>query len=70
MGIERNPNGRGARSTQPPGDARSAERPDNRKSIDFLRNRGESEVKRDLVLSEEEERSLEDTPVDQSRSGH
>ncbi|MBM7116122.1 hypothetical protein [Archangium primigenium] len=70
MGIERNPNGRDARSTQSPGDARSAERPDNRKSIDFLRNRGESEVKRDLVLSEEEERSLEDTPVDQSRSGH
>jgi|GEM_PF-4394002 len=69
MGLGRNLSGR---DTQRPekGGSRNMERPDNRKGIDFLRNRGEAEVSRDVMSSEQEERSLEDTPVDQSRSGH
>jgi hypothetical protein len=71
MGTGRTSSGRDAQgSRQQRDDTRGMERPDNRKGIDFLRNRGAEEVRRDLATSEEEERSLQDTPVDQSRSGH
>ena len=56
MGLGRNLSGR---DTQRPekGGSRNMERPDNRKGIDFLRNRGEAEVSRDVMSSEHEERS-------------
>ncbi|ATB34031.1 hypothetical protein [Melittangium boletus] len=69
MGLGRNLSGRDPQRPEK-GDSRNMERPVNRKGIDFLRNRGEAEESRDLASSEQEERSLEDTPVDQSRSGH